>query len=84
MATEDPRERAEQRTLLLPRRWRALAVLHAERCYHRDVAPDNIQLLYDRGAAPSYLEQAPRPLLLDFGAARGVIGDATQNLTAIL
>mgnify|MGYP000909768586 CR=1 FL=1 len=63
---------------------RALAVLHAERCYHRDVAPDNILLLYDRGAAPSYLEQAPRPLLLDFGAARRVIGDATQNLTAIL
>jgi serine/threonine protein kinase len=63
---------------------RALAVLHAQRCYHRDVAPDNILLLYDRGAAPSYLEQAPRPLLLDFGAARRVIGDATQNLTAIL
>ncbi len=63
---------------------RALAVLHAERCYHRDVAPDNVLLLYDRGSAPSYLEQAPRPLLLDFGAARRVIGDATQNLTAIL
>ncbi len=52
----------------------ALAVLHAERCYHRDIAPDNILLLAGSG----------RPLLLDFGAARQVISDATQALTAIL
>jgi serine/threonine protein kinase len=61
----------------------ALEVMHLQRCYHRDVAPDNILMLYDR-AAGSYLEQRPRPMLLDFGAARRVIGDATQNLTAIL
>ncbi|CAD5374332.1 putative Mitogen-activated protein kinase kinase kinase [Rubrivivax sp. A210] len=61
----------------------ALAVMHGERCYHRDVAPDNILMLYDRHAG-SYLEQMPRPVLLDFGAARRVIGDATQNLTSIL
>ncbi len=52
----------------------ALALIHADHCYHRDIAPDNIILL---GA-----EQ--RPLLLDFGAARRVIGDATQALTVIL
>lgn len=51
----------------------ALAVMHAARCFHRDIAPDNI-LLLDEGM----------PLLLDFGAARRVIGDATQALTAFL
>ena len=61
----------------------ALATIHAARCYHRDIAPDNIRLLHDPLAA-GYLEQRPRPLLLDFGAARRVIGEATQTLTAIL
>jgi hypothetical protein len=58
---------------LLARLMEALAVLHRERCYHRDVAPDNILLL--RGG---------RPVLLDFGAARRVIGDMTQALTVIV
>ena len=65
----------------------ALGSLHAQQCYHRDIAPDNILMLYDRaatGKGGNYLEQKPRPVLLDFGAARRVIGDATQNLTAIL
>ena len=52
----------------------ALAVIHAEHWYHRDIAPDNVMLL--AGSA--------RPLLLDFGAARRVIGDMTQALTVIL
>lgn len=52
----------------------ALSVIHTERCYHRDIAPDNIILLAATG----------RPLLLDFGAARRVIGDMTQALTVIL
>jgi len=52
----------------------ALMVIHAERCYHRDVAPDNVILLASSG----------KPLLLDFGAARRVIGDMTQGLTVIL
>jgi hypothetical protein len=50
----------------------ALEVMHKEHCYHRDIAPDNI-LLTDHG-----------PLLLDFGAARRVIGDLTHALTAML
>lgn len=52
----------------------ALAVIHAAHWLHRDISPDNILLLAGSG----------RPLLLDFGAARQVIGDATQALTAIL
>ncbi|MEO8921862.1 MAG: serine/threonine-protein kinase [Caldimonas sp.] len=52
----------------------ALAVIHAEQCFHRDIAPDNVILL----------KGSNRPLLLDFGAARRVIGDMTQALTVIL
>ena len=51
----------------------ALDTIHREQCFHRDIAPDNILLL-----------DADRPLLLDFGAARRVIGDMTQALTVIL
>ena len=52
----------------------ALSVLHAEHVFHRDIAPDNVLLLEGTG----------RPLLLDFGAARRVIGDMTQAMTVIL
>jgi serine/threonine protein kinase len=51
----------------------ALEVLHKQAVYHRDIAPDNILLLPDG-----------RPVLLDFGSARRVIGDLTQSLTAVL
>ena len=61
----------------------ALAVLHEQGCMHRDVAPDNILMLFDRSGG-NYLEQVPRPVLLDFGAARRVVADATQNLTSLL
>lgn len=50
----------------------ALAVMHAARCFHRDISPDNI-LLTPAG-----------PLLLDLGAARRAISEATQTFTAIL
>ena len=61
-----------------------LALLHEHKCYHRDIAPDNILLRFERRAGASYLEQKPQPLLLDFGSARRVIGEATQQLTALL
>ena len=50
----------------------ALEVMHEAHCFHRDIAPDNI-LLTSSG-----------PLLLDFGAARHVIGDMTHALTVVL
>lgn len=52
----------------------ALSVIHQAQCFHRDIAPDNVMLLAGSG----------KPLLLDFGAARRVIGDKTQALTVIL
>ena len=61
------------RTLLAPLT-EALMVIHGEQCYHRDIAPDNVMMLAGSN----------RPLLLDFGAARRVIGDMTQALTVIL
>ena len=51
----------------------ALEVIHRENCFHRDISPDNIMLLED-----------DRPVLLDFGAARRVIGDMTQALTVFV
>ena len=51
----------------------ALEMLHAEGFYHRDIAPDNV-LVSDTGL----------PVLLDFGAARRLIGDRTESITAIL
>jgi hypothetical protein len=60
------------RTLLAPL-LDTLEALHAEGVYHRDIAPDNI-----------VIEAGGRPVLLDLGAARRVIGDKTQTLTAIL
>jgi len=58
-----------------------LALLHQQRCFHRDIAPDNILLRFERGSDGV---QRPRPLLLDFGSARRVVGEATQQLTALL
>lgn len=51
----------------------ALTLLHAEGIYHRDLAPDNV-----------LLPAEDQPVLLDFGAARRVIGDHTRTLTAML
>lgn len=50
-----------------------LEMLHAADCFHRDIAPDNI-----------FLQESGMPVLLDFGAARRIIGDMTQALTMVL
>ncbi|MFN0186291.1 MAG: serine/threonine protein kinase, partial [Aquabacterium sp.] len=67
-----PPDEAWVRALLLPLLG-ALDRLHGQEVYHRDIAPDNV-LLLDDGT----------PVLLDFGAARRVLGDRSQALTAIL
>ena len=51
----------------------ALAQMHRGEVFHRDIAPDNILWCTD-----------DRPVLLDFGAARRVLADRTQHLTAVL
>jgi predicted Ser/Thr protein kinase len=51
----------------------AVEMLHAKQCFHRDIAPDNI-----------IVQPNGRPVLLDFGAARRIIGDMTHALTAVI
>ncbi len=70
---DGPPSEAWLRSLLNPLT-EALVVIHGKQCYHRDIAPDNVMMLAG----------SQRPLLLDFGAARRVIGDMTQALTVIL
>src|SRR5574337_999400 len=68
----EPPDEAWLRRQLLPLLG-AVEALHGAGVYHRDIAPDNI-----------LLEADGQPVLLDFGAARRVIGDKSQTLTAIL
>jgi serine/threonine protein kinase len=63
-----PPDEAWLRTLLAPLT-EALSVIHAEQCFHRDIAPDNVMMLAG----------SQRPLLLDFGAARRVIGRSSST-----
>jgi serine/threonine protein kinase len=51
----------------------ALRELHRQACYHRDIAPDNILVQSDG-----------RSVLMDFGAARRIIGGMTQAVTTVL
>lgn len=51
----------------------ALAMLHAEGCYHRDISPDNVLVL-----------EGGMPVLLDFGAAGHPVADDARSPTAIL
>ena len=67
-----PPDEAALRRLLIPL-LEALEVMHDASIYHRDIAPDNVLVLRDG-----------RPVLLDFGAARQVLSDVTQDLTTIL
>jgi serine/threonine protein kinase len=72
-----PPDEAWLRKLLVPL-LDAIELLHNADCLHRDIAPDNVLM------APGSTPDTPRPVLLDFGAARRVIGGQTQALTVIL
>ncbi len=72
LARQTPPDEAWLKALLAPL-LDALEQIHASRCFHRDIAPDNILMLDDA-----------RPLLLDFGAARRAIGDSNHAFTVIL
>ncbi len=72
LALDEPPSEAWLRALLDPLLG-AIEKLHSEGVYHRDIAPDNIQI-----------EPDGHPVLLDFGAARRVLSDKSQTLTAIL
>ena len=71
-AMSEPPTEAWIRALLDPL-LQALALLHREDVFHRDIAPDNI-----------LLPPGEPPVLLDFGAARQAISGQTQTFTAIL
>jgi serine/threonine protein kinase len=72
LAMSQPPDEAWARSVLDPLLG-AIEKLHSEGVYHRDIAPDNIQI-----------EPDGHPVLLDFGAARRVLSDKSQALTAIL
>ena len=63
---------AELRALMSPL-LDAVAVMHDEQCFHRDISPENV-IIRPSGA----------PVLLDFGAARRILGDSTKALTVVL
>ncbi len=77
-AMSGPPDEAWLRRLIMPLLG-ALECLHKENVFHRDIAPDNILLLDDENGPAK-----GRPVLLDLGAARKVIGDHSQTLTAIV
>lgn len=50
-----------------------LEMLHSKGVFHRDIAPDNIRIL-----------ENGQPVLLDLGAARKILADMTQTVTAFI
>ena len=62
----------EAKTLLLPV-LSALKYIHSKNLYHRDISPHNIIIRKDR-----------TPVLIDFGAARYIIGEQSRSLDVVL
>jgi serine/threonine protein kinase len=82
LAAHEPPSEAWLKRLLAPL-LDALELMHREQCFHRDIAPDNVLLLDTEVNTPESDDDL-KPVLLDFGAARRVIGDADHQLTVIL
>lgn len=51
----------------------ALAEVHSQKLYHLDISPHNIRILNDG-----------TPILIDFGAARQILGENSQTLDLVL
>jgi serine/threonine protein kinase len=51
----------------------ALEHMHQAKVFHRDIAPDNVLIV-----------EGDQPVLLDLGAARKIIAEATQAITVML
>ena len=51
----------------------ALSEVHAQHIYHRDISPHNIYILTDG-----------TPMLIDFGAARHIVGENSRSLDLVL
>ncbi|MCV6638416.1 protein kinase [Candidatus Albibeggiatoa sp. nov. NOAA] len=51
----------------------ALSEIHAAQIYHRDISPHNIYILTDG-----------TPILIDFGAARHIVGENSRSLDLVL
>lgn len=63
---------AEALQLMLPI-LEGLQEVHTQGFVHRDIKPQNI-----------YITQNNQPILLDFGAARGVVGEKSRSLSVVL
>jgi len=72
-AYADTRPGQEEITQLIAPLLDAVEVMHRANCFHRDIAPDNV-----------IVQPGGEPVLLDFGAARRIIGEMTQALTVVL
>jgi serine/threonine protein kinase len=51
----------------------ALSAVHKQHIYHRDISPQNIFILTDN-----------TPILIDFGAARHIVGENSRSLDLVL
>jgi len=63
-----------------------LEAVHAEGVLHRDICPQNVYLSEEDPSEEGDTEDAsaPKAILIDFGAAREVVGARSQSLSVVL
>lgn len=69
LRTDNKLWREDELKELLPPLLDALGLLHRSNILHRDISPDNI-----------FIKDNGQPMLIDFGAARRVIGEMTESI----